>query len=76
MCGESGKRESERVREISQFHFSRMQSVKDPKGNPFKGSTVFSRRITVVQGLLQFCHEFLSSDRGNLESRFWIASSY
>jgi hypothetical protein len=53
-----------------------MMTVSDPKENPFKGSTVFSRQVTVVQGILWLCHDFSSSDQGDQEPHFWIASSY
>jgi hypothetical protein len=43
--------------------------------NPFNGSTVFSRRITVIQGSVRLRDEFWSGDRGDLQTRFWIISS-
>jgi hypothetical protein len=55
-----------------------MQFARDPNRNPFKGSTLFSRRITIIQARVQLCDEFWSvdrGDRGDRESRFWIASS-
>jgi hypothetical protein len=51
-----------------------MQFAGDPNQNPFKGSTVFSRRITVIQGRVRLCDEFSSGDR--MASCFWIVSSY
>jgi hypothetical protein len=53
-----------------------MQLARDPSQNPFKGSTVFSRRIMVIQGRVRFCDEFSSDDRVKRKTRFWIASSY
>jgi hypothetical protein len=50
--------------------------VRDPKGNSFKGSTEFGRRITVVHGMFPLCREFSSGDLGDFKSRFWIASFY
>jgi hypothetical protein len=37
---------------------------------------VFSRRITAIQGRVRLWDEFSSGDRGERESRFWIASFY
>jgi hypothetical protein len=51
-----------------------MQFARYPGQNPFKRSTVFSRRITVIQGKVRLCDEFASGDLR--ASRFWIASSY
>jgi hypothetical protein len=53
-----------------------MQRAGNPKGNPFKGSTVFSRRITVVQGILRLCSAFSIDDQSAQGRRFWIASFY
>jgi hypothetical protein len=56
--------------EITRDQFPQMQFARNPKRNPFKGSTVFNRRITVIQGSAQLCDEFLSGDGGDRASRF------
>jgi hypothetical protein len=56
----------EKNREIGHDAFSRMQSMRDSKGNPPKSSTGFSRQITVVDGLLRLCGEFSNGDQRDL----------
>jgi hypothetical protein len=51
-----------------------MQRARNPTGNSFNGSAVFSRGITVIQGRVRLCGKFSSDDRR--ASRFWIAPCY
>jgi hypothetical protein len=50
-----------------------MQRARNPTGNSFNGSAVFSRRITVIQGRCGFVVNFRGDRRA---SRFWIAPCY
>jgi hypothetical protein len=63
-----------KIREIAQSANTTLLEWKK-KGNRHNASTMFMRRIAVVQRSAQLCHEFSRRDLGDLWRRFWIASS-